>query len=190
MSLGDLTLADFVADLGDKTPTPGGGAAAGAVAAMGMGLARMALAYSLDKPSLADHAKANNADHSVLGDLAEHALALADADAAAYADLNALWKKPADDPDRVARWDDVVEAAIEAPMRTIEACLDALERCDAMRDRTNTMLHSDLNSAISLLVAAQLAAAENVRVNLPSVACDERRAEIQQALDAMLPGEG
>ena len=187
--LADLTLSALVKALGAKEPVPGGGAAAGAVAGIGMGLARMVLAYSLDKKSLAAHQSANRADAQTLNDLADKALSLADADAQAYAALNALWKKPKDDPERLAKWDETVEAAIEAPMRLIEACLDALERCDAMRSRTNSMLHSDLNGAVSLLVAAQLAAAENVRVNLPSVGCDDRRAEIQAAMDAMLPVE-
>jgi formiminotetrahydrofolate cyclodeaminase len=186
-ALADLTVAELVEALGAKEPVPGGGAAAGAVAAIGMGLARMVLAYTIGKPKFAKHASANNSDYQTLGDLAEHALSLADADAKAYAALNALWKLPEDNAEREAQWEDVVEAAIEAPMRTIEACLDALERCDAMRDRTNSMLHSDLNGAVNLLVAAQLTAAENVLVNLPSVRDEDRRDEIQSAMDAMLP---
>ena len=43
------------------------------------------------------------------------------------------------------------------------------------------------NGSCHLLVAAQLTAAENVLVNLPSVRDEDRRAEIQAAMDAMLP---
>ena len=181
-SLADHTVAGLVDALAAKEPVPGGGAAAGAVAAIGIGLARMVLAYSVDKKSLAKHAKANRADDRALAELATLALSLADADATAYATLNELLTLPEGDATREAGWDAAVEAAIDAPMRTIKACTDALDRCDAMHDRTNSMLHSDLNGAIHLLVAAAHVAAENVQVNLPSVRGDERRAEVEQDL--------
>jgi formiminotetrahydrofolate cyclodeaminase len=181
-SLADHSVAGLVTALAAKQPSPGGGAAAGAVAAIGMGLARMVLAYSIDKKSLADHAKANRDDDADLADLSHCALSLAQDDAEAFAALNALWKLPQDDPKRMARWDATVQAAIDAPMRTMHACLEALDRCDAMRHRTNSMLHSDLNGAVHLLIAAAHVAAENVRVNLPSVRDEGRRAEVETGL--------
>ena len=123
-------------------------------------------------------------------DLADHALTLADADAEAYAALNALWSLPKDDPARLESWDAAVEAAIDAPMRTITACIDAMERCDAMRDRTNPMLHSDLNAALHLCMAAAHAAAENVRVNLPSVNDAARRDQVHADLNQLLGALG
>ena len=185
-SFSDLHLSAFIESLGAKTPAPGGGAAACVSAATGMALARMVLAYSIDKKSLAEHAEANQADETALGDLAAHALALADVDANAYATLNDLWKKPESDPARLSGWDDAVAAAIDAPMRLMHACIDALDRCEAMRERTNIMLHSDLTGAIHLLVAALHAAGETARVNLPSVRDDARRSELDAQISAML----
>lgn len=179
-SLADLSVASLVNALAAKEPVPGGGAAAGAVAAIGVGLARMVLAYSIDKKSLAKHTKANRDDDAALAQLATRALALADEDAVAYATLNALWKLPEGDAERDAGWDAAVDNAIDAPMQTMDLCTDAVNRCEAMADRTNTMLHSDLNGAIHLLVSAMHVAAENVRVNLPLVRNETRRAEIEQ----------
>lgn len=180
--LQDMPIGEYVEGLASRTPTPGGGSAACAVASVGIALARMVLAWSIEKESLAQHEDANSLDDAALKDLARHALALADADALAYGSLNALWKKPEDDPEREAGWDGAVEAAIDAPMRLMRAATDALDRCEGMRERTNPMLHSDLSGAIHLLVAALHAAGETVRVNLPLVRDDARRA----ALDAQL----
>ena len=189
-SLREHTIEGFIEALASDAPTPGGGAAAGTVAAMGMSLAGMVLSYTIGKAKFADHDAANTADRDALQDLATHTLTLADADADAYGTLNALWKLPKDDTARVAGWDDAVDAAIDVPMRTIGACIDALERCDAMRPRTNPMLHSDLNGALHLCMAAAHAAAENVRVNLPLVSDTARRNALQASLDTMLKALG
>ena len=179
-TLAEHSVEGLVRALAAKEPVPGGGAAAGAVAAIGIGLARMVLAYSIDKKSLAEHSNANRADDEALAECASRALALADEDAAAYAVLNTLWKLPEDDQEREANWDAAVDNAIDAPMQTMDVCSDALDRCEAMAHRTNTMLHSDLNGAIHLLVAATHVAAENVRVNLPLLRDEARRTAIEQ----------
>jgi formiminotetrahydrofolate cyclodeaminase len=181
-SLQEHSIESLVRALAAKEPVPGGGAAAGAVAAIGIGLARMVLAYSIDKKSLAKHTDVNQADNTALEVMADRAMALADEDAVAYAVLNALWKLPEDDMEREAGWDTAVDNAIEAPMQTMALCNEALDRCEAMADRTNTMLHSDLNGAIHLLVAATHVAAENVKVNLPLIKDDARRAAIEATL--------
>ena len=90
-SLAEHSVEGLVRALAAKEPVPGGGAAAGAVAAIGVGLARMVLAYSINKKSLAEHSDANQSDDEALAACALRALALADEDAAAYAVLNTLW---------------------------------------------------------------------------------------------------
>ena len=62
-----------------------------------------------------------SSQNSVAPAAAAHALALADRDAAAYGQLNALWKLPKDAPERAAGWDAAVAEAIEAPQAILEA---------------------------------------------------------------------
>src|SRR5262245_5876212 len=86
--LASYTIADFLEALAARTPTPGGGAVASAVGATAAALARMVVAYSLGKKSLAAHQPALEIAARELDVARALLLRLADEDAAAYALLS------------------------------------------------------------------------------------------------------
>ena len=186
LELRNQSLDSLLHALGDRTPVPGGGAAAGITASIGIAAARMVLAYSVDRPELSEWATEHQATMSTLDQARASALSLADQDAEAFKALSALWSLPKDDPARAPHWNDAVEAAIAAPMRTIELAKDILNALLPLPDQTNPMLSSDLAVAAILLRAAALAAAWNVRINLPHLESDDQRDKTLQMLDDAL----
>lgn len=184
--MNDLTVTQLLDSIGDRTPTPGGGAVASIVTAIAAALAKMVVNYSVNKKSLADHAADNQAALDRLETNVAEALRLAEADAVAFARLGSLWKLASDHPDRVAGWDDAVQAAIEAPQGVMRLCAAMLDNLSRLVTTTNTMLASDLAIAAILAEAGLRSASWNVRINLPQVGDPARRETLERETDQMV----
>ena len=146
----DSTLEGFLTDLAAKQPVPGGGAVAGVTTAMSAGLGGMVVAYSLGKSAFKDSESMLQETSEELARLRSDALRQGEADATAYARLNALWGLTKDHPDRVAGWVDAVEGAILAPgaiMRTADRILELLAQ---LPGRSAKHLTSDLAIGVEL----------------------------------------
>lgn len=167
LPLQDLTVAQFIAALAAKTPTPGGGSLAALVAALAAAQASMTLQYTLGKPKFAAHeselqALANQLAHAttMLTDLMEQ-------DRAAYQALSPLLKLKAE-----ARLEDptfapALLAALHVPQLVGQTCVAVLRRCASMADKINPLLETDLAVAAQLAAAAAEASRMNVLANLP-----------------------
>jgi len=166
-ALAQLTLGGYLHDLASKQPVPGGGAASAVALAHGAALGSMVLHYTLGKAKFAQWEHDHAAMLLHLDHARAEALALADLDAAAYADLNALWSlTPAQrltDP----RWMPAVEAATRAPAAIGDLALAVLAMLDRMPGRTSTIIRSDLAIASEFAALAVHGAIWNVRANLP-----------------------
>ena len=183
--LAAMTISEFLESLGSKAPIPGGGAVAGVSNAISAGLGGMVVAYSLGKKSLADHQTMLEESTVTLKELRERSMRQADDDAAAYGCLNALWSRPADDPERVGGFQEAVRGAIKAPgaiMETSSLILEVLERlagCSAPH------LASDLAIAIETATMGARAAERNVTVNLPMLTDEEERQTLDETFGAL-----
>ena len=164
------SVTGYLSALSERTPVPGGGAVAGTSLATAAAIAHMAIIFSQGRKSLAEYDTRHDEALNVLKNMQNRGLELAEADAKAYARLNALWKLPEDDPDRKADWDDAVEAAIAAPAQVMESGVELLTLLESLIEATSPMLRSDLAVAAITADAAVRSAAWNVRINLPSVA--------------------
>ena len=167
--LGTLRVDQLLERLGERSPVPGGGSVAGITNGLAAGLGGMVVAYSLGKKSLGEHQSMLERTEKELARLRVDSLAQADADAAAYGVLNALWKLDADDPRRLAGFADAVRGATEAPGAIMETSLAVLNCLKELPGCSARHLVSDLAIAVELACTAGRAAERNVSVNLPSI---------------------
>jgi len=185
-----MTLDAFIELLGSATPSPGGGAASAAAASCGAALVAMVASLSQDRPRYAAYG-ASHARHGAAGrELAARLLALADADADAYSAFAVALKLPRQSDEEKAGRTVAVRAsarvAADVPLRTMEACREAVAASEALAGRSNLNAASDLAVASRLIEASAHGAAENVLVNLPSLgdeaAADELRGRVAELL--------
>ncbi len=165
---------EFIHALASKQPAPGGGAASAMALAHGAALGCMVLEYTIGKHKFASH----DAEHRALLDhlkrASREALAHADADAVAYAGLNALWSIPTAERPGDPRWGPAVEAATGAPASTGALALGVLAILARLPGTTSALMRSDLAIAAEFARVAAVGAQWNVRANLPLHSAEPR----------------
>jgi formiminotetrahydrofolate cyclodeaminase len=180
-SLGDMTLAGYLAALASRSPTPGGGAAAAVSLAQAAALGSMVIAYSRGKSKWEAHAPLHDHASAFLEQVRLEAVALADRDASAYRALNALWGIPRDERALDPRWQPALDEAIAAPSAIADLACATLVLLERLDGRTSTLLASDLRIARLFADASLEAALANVEVNVPLLACPDSAQEIRRS---------
>ena len=185
----DLPIGAFVERLSSAEPVPGGGSASAVAGSLAGALVSMVAQLSR-RQQLVAHSRLHDWAEAEGQRLAAILLQLADEDAAAYGAFAAALKLPRSTPEeseaRAAAKRRAARVAAEVPLRTVEACLDVVKAAEALAGRCNMNAASDVVVASLLAEAAAEGAAENVRVNLPSLGDDPWAGEVERRLVDLL----
>jgi formiminotetrahydrofolate cyclodeaminase len=185
----DLTIGAFVERLSSAEPVPGGGSAAAVAGSLAAALVSMVAQLSR-RQQLVAHARLHDWAEGEGQRLASTLLRLADEDAAAYGSFAAALKLPRSTPEeseaRQIAKRQAARVAAEVPLRTVEACLEVVKAAEALAGRCNLNASSDVSVASLLAEAAAEGAAENVRVNLPSLGDDPWVGDAERRLEGLL----
>lgn len=170
------TLADFVDDVASEAPVPGGGSVAAAVGALGAALGTMVANGSAHKRGW-DERWEEFSNWAVRGRRCLKTLiALVDEDTQAFQELMAAYSLPkVTEEEQVARRQAIVRAthcAIEVPLKTMRAALQALDVLAAMAEHGNPNAVSDAGVGALCARTAVQGAYLNVQINAASLADD------------------
>ncbi|RMD66300.1 MAG: formimidoyltetrahydrofolate cyclodeaminase [Planctomycetota bacterium] len=179
--LGDLSVAALTEAIAARTPTPGGGVAAAVAAAHGAALLSMVSGFSVSAAAQADSAVQEALlAHARRG--AHEFLAVAEADAQAYAAVSAALARRKDDPQRAAAIAAACRRACEPPAQLAEHASELLVAAANFAPFVNRNLACDLAIAADLLLAACRAGELLVRVNA-QIAGEAAAPALRQAAD-------
>jgi formiminotetrahydrofolate cyclodeaminase len=183
----NTTLRELLDRFASPAPLPGGGSAAALTGALGVSLllmvAKMDKTRSNTSQDRADLEAAATRLHPVRDELT----ALIDDDSRAYLEVIAAYRQPrtteAEQAHRRAAIQTAMQAATNAPLRTMRACALALRESPIVIRAGNPNAATDAVVGARLLLAALESAGLNVDVNLPGItdedyvgrASDERR---------------
>jgi formiminotetrahydrofolate cyclodeaminase len=99
--------------------------------------------------------------------------------------MSALQKLPPDSPERKDKFNATLLACIRAPEAMAGTAVAVLERCDALVDKVNVYLLSDLAVCAELAMATVRCGVYSVRVNLPDVTDPADKASFRTTMDTM-----
>ena len=166
MHTGDESIHEYLRQLSSRAATPGGGSASALVGAVAAALCAM-VARLNDRPDgepAVLHALMEQADG-----LRDRLLMHADEDVAAFTELMACWKLPADVPDRHARTQAATIRATEAPLAIMDAARDVLTMAVECLAKSKKGCISDAGVAGLAAYACVESARLNVMINLPGI---------------------
>jgi formiminotetrahydrofolate cyclodeaminase len=192
-SIFDLTLGEFLQQLGSPDPTPGGGAAAAVVGAIGAALVEMTANLTVGRPRLADVEDRAKLIRHRASELREQLERLGDADTAAFRRVSAAFRlQRADDAQKAARTEAIQAAlrvAADVPLETVRIGAAVVDLAEEAAPILNPAVISDVLVGALLVKAAVSSAALNVEINVAamtdSAAADRYSAELTRAQEGM-----
>ena len=184
--LTDLSLDEFLNQSAMRVPTPGGGSVTAAAGALGGALARMVVAYSVNKKTDPVVREAMDSAAVKLNRADQLLRALITRDAVAYAAMTALGKAMRDDPSQEPEYRQAVFDAVAVPMEVAAVASGALTTMDEIKETANRFLLSDLAIAALLADAAAQAARYTVLINIAELADSTRSDRLLGEIDTIL----
>ncbi len=191
-------LQEYLDEAASNRPTPGGGSVSSLAAALGSTMASMAANFTVGRKKFSE---VEPQVKELLARLDEARAKLLDAmqlDTEAYAAVGAAYSGPkTTDEEKAARREAIQKAlkgAMEPPLASVRASLEALRATRGLLDVANPNLITDVGVAAVLLEAAARGAYLNVAINLKSIKdadlVEKTRAEAVSALEEAKRLEG
>src|SRR3974390_139750 len=156
----------FIEQLAAPTAAPGGGSASAAAGAMAAGLGGMVAGMSRGKKAYLQHEAQLSEAIRRLAEIREELKAAIDADANAFHEVMAAFKKLRENPDAQGEVDGATRKATLVPLGVAERAREVRNLLESLRLTTNPKMASDLATGIALANAAIEGALANVEINL------------------------
>lgn len=174
----------FIDAVSSANPTPGGGAAAAVSAATGCALAMMAVAVTMKMKATSEE------DKKLLNSYLDELIVLRDelkesalADAKAYEDVVRAKKLPVGSKEREGDLKQALKTSSLVPFNTAKLAVEVLEKTNLAEVKTAKVIMSDIYCAKIILKAAIACCAENIKANMPYIAEEEFKEEMQKNLN-------
>lgn len=176
MKLTELSVRDFIAELGAGTPTPGGGSVAALCGALGSALAAMVAGLTLGKEPYRDRWATMEEVRQAADELGRHFLDLVQKDTDAYQGVLASLRLPkASNEEKASRQtalQDALKRAASVPLESLRASERLAHLAQASVEKGNPSALTDAGAALHLARAAAGIAAANVKVNVADIVDD------------------
>ena len=180
MKLVDMKVTDYLDLLKSDVPAPGGGSVSALAGAQGVGLFMMVCDLTTGKEKYAAFEAACREAKEKGAKLFTALHDGIDKDTDAYNLIAAAFKMPKDtDEAKAARSKAIAEATLTAtqiPFDNLTYCYEGLKIASGLTDKTNPNCASDLGVAILNLWAGMLGTWMNVKINLPGVKDEAKKA--------------
>ena len=197
MKLDQLTVRNFIQELGSDSATPGGGSAAALCGAMGAALSAMVARFTVGREKFRDAWERMEGIKQGSDELAERFLALVQEDTDAYQEVMAALRLPKEtNDDRKLRREALQKAlkkASSVPLETLRASERLIQIAKEAVEKGNPNTLTDAAAAVHLAHTAATVAAYNVRINLFSLkddvfveGCKREVEEILVRIEALL----
>ncbi len=191
-SLLDLTVRDFLEVLGSAQPTPGGGAAAALAGAMGAALVEMTANLTVGRPKFERVEADARAILAEAASLRHRLMEHVDADARAYDQVMAAYRRPKATEDEKASRSSAIQAALaaaaEEPLAAARDCAAILPLAERAAPILNPQVVSDVRVGALLAHAGLEGAAENVEINLGMMTDAATRERLSSELESTRSG--
>jgi formiminotetrahydrofolate cyclodeaminase len=169
----NMTVKDFVEEVGSESPAPGGGSVAALCGALGGALAAMVANLTIGKKGYEGAADEMEAVKAKGSGLQNSLLAMVDKDTEAFNKVMAAFKLPkASEDDKATRREAIQSAmkgAAQSPFEIMKASREVLDLAQAVAAKGNQNSITDACVAALLADAAVKGAALNVKINLSSI---------------------
>jgi glutamate formiminotransferase len=181
MAVGGLRagVEPFVEQLAAPTAAPGGGSASAATGAMAAGLGGMVAGMSRGKKAYLQYESQLSEAIRRLAEIREELKASIDADANAFHEVMAAFKKLKDHPEAQTEVDAATKKATLVPLTVAERSREVRTLLESLRGITNPKMASDVTVGVALANAAVEGALANVEINLADLADTEFVADVK-----------
>lgn len=192
MKLSEMTIDGFLAELGSDSPAPGGGSVAALAGAIAASLCEMVSGLTLGRETYKDAWAVMQETHARAGRLGARLRELIDDDAQAFNSVMAARKLPhATEEQKAERERAIQEGTVRSarvPLETLETLALLADLAALSAEKGNPGCLTDAGSAAQMIRAGAVAAAWNVRVNLPAVRDAKLREELGSDAARFLDG--
>jgi glutamate formiminotransferase / formiminotetrahydrofolate cyclodeaminase len=175
----------FIEQLAAPTAAPGGGSASAAAGAIAAGLGGMVAGMSRGKKAYLQYEVQLSDAIRRLAEIREDLKAAIDADANAFHEVMAAFKKLKEHPEVQAEVDSATKKATLVPLGVAERSREVRSILESLQPITNPKMASDITVGIALANAAMEGALANVEINLGDLSDKSFGAEVTRRASAL-----